>query len=369
MTINKVFITLLSVLFSAAFLSLNFMTVASVEVYEDIQLDAEPDQVVEMREEDRDYLKYAQIGPEVSYLGGFSAVDRPNLSKDDVSQSQESEVDQQENQESNFGFKKIRVVVQGDTIKFQTLNPQSAAEDLDATLMELYPSRGQDLSIRENRYLEDPDLYLAAQDLYEEPVENVKLSIPVIEIQYDRLGNYDSRKTWANVDPTDLLARAMLAEENEKLFDPERELDFIGAGWVMVNRTYKADDFFSYADENLFGALVPYFQFALGGVKDQTGRILPGNAAIVANPEAYSVWFGGDPKASYWKAYQIAISILNGTITDPTSGALYFADYYINEDGESVPFDDGRTRFWFRGYPSFSIPELQQRGSVPWASN
>lgn len=367
MTLKKVIITLLSILFSAALLSLNFMTVASGEV----PADALPDPVaVQKPAQNPDHLllKYAQVSPEVSYLNRTLPVQTSDSLISASVQNTLYVTEQQVGLGTNFGFQKLQVTVEGDTVRFQTVGvnvPSNAIGSLPGETA----SGGPSLSLRQDYYLDDPQLHLLGGDSSAGVEGYTDISIPVVEIHYDRLGNYDARKTWAAVDRTDMLTRAMLAEENEKLYDPERELDFIGAGWVMVNRTLKADGFFNYADENLYGALVPYFQFALGGTKDVNGTILPGNAAIVANPQLYAGWFAGDPVGYYQKAYRIASGILNSTIPDPTGGAIYFADFYVTEDGYAVPFEDGRTRFWHRGYPGFSIPELERRGSAPWSSN
>lgn len=367
MTLNKVVITLLSILFSAALLSLNFMTVSSGDAYADSR--QEPVAVqVQAKNLDRDLLKYAQISPEAVYLHRTRPVQISDASSDELFHESTLVTEQQTAQEGNFGFQKIQVTVEGGTIRLQTFgssSPKSAVMTLPAEPA----ASGQEIGLRQDFYLDDPQLHRLGGSSKTGIEQSVDLAIPVIEIQYDRNGNYDARKTWSSVDRTDMLARAMLAEENEKLYDPERELDFIGAGWVMVNRTLKADGFFNYADENLYGALVPYFQFALGGTKDANGTILPGNAAIVANPEYYPGWFAGNPRGYYQKAYRMAAGILDGTIPDPTGGAIYFADFYVLADGSAVPFEDGRTRFWFLGYPSFSLPELELRGSAPWSSS
>jgi hypothetical protein len=192
--------------------------------------------------------------------------------------------------------------------------------------------------------------------------------VPVIVIQYDLDSNYNARNTWQGVNDVDLLARSMLAEENEKLFDPDRFIDFVGAGWVMVNRTRNNDGLFPYASGDLFKALTPFQQFALGGYIDVGGEVLPGNVAYVANPEAYPRWFGGIPRQAYWKAYEIAQGILDGTIADPTFGALYFADAYRDESNQLVYFADGRTRFWYGCTPCYTIPQLERMEKPPWSS-
>jgi hypothetical protein len=192
------------------------------------------------------------------------------------------------------------------------------------------------------------------------------LPVPVITIQYDEVNNYDARKTWQGVDDVDLLARSMLAEQNEKLFDPDRVSDFIGAGWVMVNRIKNDDDIFPYANGDLYRAVTPFQQFALGGYIDVGSRVYPGNVAYVANPEAYPGWFGGNPRGAYWKAYTIAQGILDGSTIDPTYGALYFADAYLDENDQLVYFADGRTRFW-QGYtPCYTIPQIERLENPPW---
>lgn len=367
LTLNKVFITILSILFSAALLSLNFMTVSSG----DAPVDSRQDPIIVQKRPknlDRDLLKYAQVSPEVAYLHTTPPIQTSGELGEKLDNKSGFVAEQQTGQEGNFGFQKIQVTVEGGTVRLQTVgsgSPNSSLKTLPADVA----ASGQDLALRQDLYLDDPQLHRLGGNSNAAFERSADLSVPVIKIQYDRNGNYDARKTWSSVDHTDMLARAMLAEENEKLYDPERELDFIGAGWVMVNRTLKADGFFNYADENLYSALVPYFQFALGGTKDINGTILPGNAAIVANPEFYARWFAGNPRGYYQRAFRIAAGILNGTIPDPTGGAIYFADFYVTEDGSAVPFEDGRTRFWYLGYSSFSLPELQRQGSAPWSSN
>lgn len=362
MAFNKVIITLFSLLLSGVLLSLNFLTVNSIEAGQSDVLEKESGKQVELKAASEENIwKYTSSSPEVQLdTKSFDLVSRGEPRP----------------QQANFGFAKIGAVLEGDTLILETSGRRAVAEPAAVPTLQAAAEFGEDFSIRQDLYLDDPALHRPGEDTAAQPadIEDVALvaaevaAIPVIEIQYDRDGNYDARKTWAGIELPNLLARAMLAEENEKLFDPERVPDFIGAGWVMVNRTQK-DDFFDYADDNLYGALVPYFQFALGGVLDETGRVLPGNAAIVANPSAYPSWFGGRPEDSYWQAYQIALGILLQAIPDPTGGALYFADFYINDAGESVPFEDGRTRFWHQGYPSFSIPELERIGSAPWSTN
>jgi hypothetical protein len=393
---NKVVITLLSLLFSAVLLSLNFMTVNSIEAPQSEK--NPPERRSEQRSERRplsplpsplplirvqknaghegeikaaveaNILEYASISPEVQPQQKSFDLVQPSRSPEEKNPNHSIPSQGQLPKAANFGFTKVQAVIEADTLVLQTSGARSPADLAADSTLDAVPEFADDFSIRQDLYLDDATLHGPGQEPREALAGVEEAPIPLIEIQYDRNGNYDARQTWANVELPDLLARAMLAEENEKLFDPDRGPDFIGAGWVMVNRT-ETDDFFDYADDSLYGALVPYFQFALGGVLDQTGKVLPGNAAIVANPEAYPSWFGGSPQESYWKAYQIAIGILLETIPDPTAGALYFADFYINNAGESVAFEDGRTRFWNTGYPSCSIPELERRGSAPWSTN
>jgi len=188
--------------------------------------------------------------------------------------------------------------------------------------------------------------------------------VPQVSLIYDPSGSYDPKETWEDVfkkDKADLLARAMLAEENEKINDYVRREDAIGAGWVMANRTKASEFEYALGEDALLEIIVEGGQFALGG-SYMNGVKLPGNAAIVASPENYPRWFGGDPRGSYWKAYDLAEGILEGKIQDPTYGALYFVDHYRITDGKTVPFSDGRTRFNVRyGTGRFySIPELKQ---------
>jgi hypothetical protein len=375
LTFHKLIITLLSIFVSAALLSLNFMTVESGQVgaSSDVKADALTDPELEPAVLRIDTLKYAQFSPEPHYLQRVELNSASWVPGNDTDSNLASfglilNPEASQDQTGNFGLKKVQITLDGGTVQLQTTGPKADLQSQGTAKVSVASRYGFENSIVQNFHLDDHNLHNPLSDQQAIPGNLEDQEIPVIEIQYDSRGNYDARKTWANVDMADLLARAMLAEENEKLFDPERVLDFIGAGWVMVNRTQKADGFFPYADENLYGALVPYFQFALGGVKDIQGKILPGNAAIVANPEFYPGWFGNDPQTYYWKAYRVAAGILNGKIPDPTGGAMYFADFYLNEDGFAAPFEDGRTRFWFRGYASYSIPELREVSSIPWIS-
>jgi hypothetical protein len=190
--------------------------------------------------------------------------------------------------------------------------------------------------------------------------------VPVIAIQYDANNNYNARQTWQGVEDVDLLARSMLAEENEKLFDIDRLSDLIGAGWVMVNRTRVDNGHFHYAIGDLYRAVTPFQQFALGGYIEDGSRVYPGNVAYVANPEAYPRWFGDKPREAYWKAYEIAQGILDGSIPDPTYGALFFADAFLDENNHLIYYPDGRTRFWYRYAPSYTIPQLHNLENPPW---
>jgi len=194
------------------------------------------------------------------------------------------------------------------------------------------------------------------------------LPIPAISIIFDRYGNYDPHSSWRGVDPVDLLARAMLAEENNKLCDPEKDKDFLGAGWVMVNRTQVDDGYFDYAEGSIERAVLSFQQFAITGTKRcQQCPLLPGNAAIVADPESYIGWFGGNPRASYWKSYSIAIGILNGDLSDPTYGALFFSDASYDDNGGIVTNKDGRTRFkYYIDGNNYTIDELEKMRMPPW---
>jgi hypothetical protein len=379
LTFKRIIITFFAILGAVSSLSLNFIDVSSGGAAREVSPDIEARREDELEAQETEVLAYSQVSPEVAYLGRPASLDGSVSPRDT---EVESHLDESKNpsvsaldpdQGTTFDLRNLQIIVQGDTIRLQTPGSQAHANAMNHPITIIQnnnPILLEPLSTRKDLLLDEQTPQLQTE-VSEQDGGQAKpdLSIPVIQIQYDRRGNYDSRKTWHGVGAVDLLARAMLTEENEKLFDPDRVIDLIGVGWVMVNRTQKSDGYFNYAEDNLYGALVPYYQFALGGVKSVNGRILPGNAAIVANPELYPSWFGGDPQASYWKAYQIALGILNGSVPDPTGGALYFADFYINEEGLAVPFEDGRTRFWFRGYRSYTIPELQQLDSIPWSSN
>jgi hypothetical protein len=379
LTLKRVIITFFAILGAVSSLSLNFIDVSSGASAEEVSLNNDAGRDRELDAQETESSIYSQFSPEVAYLRRLASLDGLISPGDTEMESPSHEsanpsggpVDP--NQGKSFGLRNLQIVVQGDTIRLQTPGSPAHPSLIDHPVTNIQrnnPILLEPLAARQDFFLDEQTPQLQTE-VSEQDSSQAKpdLSILVVQIQYDRRGNYDSRKTWDGVDAVDLLARAMLTEENEKLFDPDRVIDFVGAGWVMINRTQKSDGYFNYAEEDLYGALVPYFQFALGGVKSVNGRILPGNAAIVANPESYPAWFGGDPRASYWKAYQIAFGILNGSVPDPTGGALYFADFYINEEGLAVPFEDGRTRFWFRGYRSYTIPELQQLDSIPWSSN
>jgi hypothetical protein len=379
LTLKRVLITFFAILGAVSSLSLNFADVSSGGSVGEVSLKNDTGRDQELDAQETESSIYSQVSPEVAHLRRPPIVDKL-ISPGDIemeSSFHESAIPSRGSadpaQDKTLDLGNLQIIVQGNTIRLQTPGSPARASVIENPITNIQrnnPILLEPLDARPDFFLDEQTPQLQSQ-ISEQDRKQAKpdLSIPVVQIQYDRRGNYDSRKTWDGVDPVDLLTRAMLTEENEKLFDPDRVIDLIGAGWVMVNRTQKSDGYFNYAEDNLYGALVPYFQFALGGVKTVNGRILPGNAAIVANPESYPAWFGGDPQASYWKAYQIALGILNGSVPDPTGGALYFADYYINEEGLAVPFEDGRTRFWFRGYRSYTIPELQQLDSIPWSSN
>jgi hypothetical protein len=380
LTFKRVIITFFAILGAVSSLSLNFIDVSSGRAAREVSLDIEAGRDKELEAQETEISVYSQVSPEIAYLRRPASPDALISPRDTEMESPTPESaipsggPDDSKQGTTFDLRNLQIIVQGDTIRLET--PQSAAHAhvMDHPIMIIQnnnPMLLEPLSTRKDFLLDEQTPQQLQAGVLEQEGSQAKpdLSVPVIQIQYDPRGNYDARKTWDGVDVVDLLARAMLTEENEKLFDSDRVIDLVGTGWVMINRTQKSDGYFNYAEENLYGALVPYFQFALGGVKSVNGRILPGNAAIVANPELYPAWFGGDPQASYWKAYQIAFGILNGSVPDPTEGALYFADFYINEEGLAVPFEDGRTRFWFRGYRSYTIPELQQLDSIPWSSN
>ena len=379
MTLKRIIITFFAILGAVSSLFLNFIDVSSGGAAREVSLNIEAGREDELEAQETEVLAYSQVSPEVAYLSRPASLDGSASPRDTEMESHSNESENPSvgavdpDQGTTFDLGSLQIIVQGDTIRLQTPGSQAHANVMNHPITIIQnnnPILLEPLSTRKDLLLDEQTPQLQTE-VSEQDGSQAKpdLSIPVIQIQYDRRGNYDSRKTWDGVDAVDLLARAMLTEENEKLFDPDRVIDLIGVGWVMVNRTQKSDGYFNYAEDNLYGALVPYFQFALGGVKTVNGRILPGNAAIVANPESYPAWFGGDPQASYWKAYQIALGILNGSVPDPTGGALYFADFYINEEGLAVPFEDRRTRFWFRGFRSYTIPELRQLDTIPWSSN
>lgn len=213
------------------------------------------------------------------------------------------------------------------------------------------------------------DKYFADSCGEETDVSDIStMPIPSIKIKYDRHGNYDPHGSWGGVDPVDLLARAMLAEENSKLCDPEKDQDFLGSGWVIVNRTKINDGYFDYADGSIEKAVLSFQQFALTGTKHcQRCPLLPGNAAIVANPESYNGWFGGNPRASYWKSYSIAMGIIHGELSDPTFGALFFSDAHYDDSGGIVFNQDGRTRFkYYIDGSNYTIDELEKMSIPPW---
>lgn len=198
-------------------------------------------------------------------------------------------------------------------------------------------------------------------------VKDLLNPVPVIPILYDANGNYDPKATWGGVSDVDMLARALLAEEGGKVFDPVASADLVGVAWVIRNRMADTGQFphrhvyddYTRLQEVVFGT------GALSGLNNK-----PGNAAKVADPEAHSGNLTGDgpesARRAYWRAIAIAKGVLNGSIADPTRGATFYADAYLPRDGaggygpETVPYADGRTRFRNQSAgQGLSIPELQ----------
>jgi RHS repeat-associated protein len=195
--------------------------------------------------------------------------------------------------------------------------------------------------------------------------------VPVVELQPPPNGiPFDPKATWGQLEDNspDLLARGILSEVGARVLNPDYRNDVIGVGWVMWNRT-RSNKYYLYARGSLYQVVVAEGQI-LGMLGNAAGE--PSNAARAANPEAYDSWYGGPGKGrkAYWTAYDIASGILNGTIPDPTNGALQFYDahYLMDENGNIVLDDKGNkvtvphehTHFsCYSGAPSYSIDEIQ----------
>ena len=185
--------------------------------------------------------------------------------------------------------------------------------------------------------------------------------VPVVQLQFDSDGTFDPRKTWMNLTDVDLLARLIISEESNKILDPSKRDDAIGAAWTAVSRTRSGSGYL-YAENNLFEAIVANGQFL--------GMIQPGQAGVAANPEAYPQSFlVGDKnagRAGYWAAIDIAEGILDGSIPDPTDGRLIYGDAL--SDGTKRE----RTAFWYtQGSfindpvdPHLTIPQIRQQNQM-----
>ena len=155
---------------------------------------------------------------------------------------------------------------------------------------------------------------------------------------------------WSSITDDDLLARMILSEAGGRVLTPDGQVDSVGIAWVALNRTLGLHPGFDYARNNLYSAITARGQF----------HGMAGAAAIVADPERASFWFGGQPTAgrdAYWIARSIARCVLSRRIADPTSGALFFSDArYARDDSGNLlhapdgslltePWPDGRTHF------------------------
>jgi len=149
----------------------------------------------------------------------------------------------------------------------------------------------------------------------------------------------------------------ILSEAGGRILTGDGQVDSVGIAWVALNRTLGLHPGFDYALGNLRAAIMAKGQF-----QGMTGAApgAPNNAAVAANPEANSRWFGGLPDAgrdAYWIARSIARCVLSQRIPDPTRGALFFSDARYARDGSgsllrapdssllTEPWPDGRTHF------------------------
>jgi RHS repeat-associated protein len=195
--------------------------------------------------------------------------------------------------------------------------------------------------------------------------------VPVVQVQPQPYGiPFDPEATWQGLSDVDLLARTILSEEGNKAGNPRLRMDVIGVGWTIWNRTRGIDPGFDYGRNNVFAVVTAGGQYlGMLGTFAKDGTFVPGNAARAANPESYNSWFGTEPDAgrkAYWAAVAVAKGIIDGSVPDPTNGALYYADARYKKDGSTELYPDGRTRFRnTSGGHGYSIPELVVKYNSP----
>ncbi len=190
-------------------------------------------------------------------------------------------------------------------------------------------------------------------------------SAPTVEAKFDSEGNFDPIATWEDLSEADLLARMMLSEQSNKILDEDKVIDAIGAGWTALNRRDgHPDDFYvTKSPFDLFAVLVSMGQY--DGLDGDTS----GNFSWAADPGAYPDQFeSGNPRAgheAYYRALELAESILDGSIADPTNGRFFYADADYDENNELVFLE--RTEFAFElGGPS-NYQSILQISFDEWA--
>ena len=180
---------------------------------------------------------------------------------------------------------------------------------------------------------------------------------PIIQLQYDSDGNFDPQATWGELSDVEILARMLLSEQSNKLLDPDKREDVIGVAWVALNRLNAGDEFFIASADPQLGEHV----ILEGG--QFHGMTVEGNSAWAADPEnpefqgQFEVGNANAGREAYWEALKIAEGVLDGSISDPTNGRLYYADAL--SDGtplERTHFS--QTGIYRRTY--HTIPQIRQ---------
>jgi len=161
-------------------------------------------------------------------------------------------------------------------------------------------------------------------------------------------------KRWEEIkdDPADLLARAMLAEEGEKIYKDTWQ-DLLGVGWVIRNR----HDF--WYDNIKQDPRYRHYQ----RVQNEDKWLRAATSGIYGMAFDKKVGFSSDIQANWWRygksleeavwaynvAYEMALKVLGADRSnDPVREAVYYAD----ADAEQKPYK--RTHFWDEnGYSHF----------------
>jgi len=152
----------------------------------------------------------------------------------------------------------------------------------------------------------------------------------VIEIQYNPDGKYNYDETWSQLknDPVELLTRAIMAEESEKITS-DKWRDAEGVAWVIRNRR----------NDSYWGTWPEAATSGIDAMKVYE------SAQYAADPVNYSYLRGQSEEEAlltYTKAHEIALEVYNAPQQeDTTNGALYYSDGYCNPNNQCVRNEKG----------------------------